>query len=55
MAPEEIFFTWSLNGEFVSSVLHLLPLIYPFFDLCGSGSVIEIRIRIDKAAEYGSN
>ena len=52
-APENVF---SLNGEFLSSILHLLPLIYSIFTMCGSGSVYQrrVRIRVQKVAEYGS-
>ena len=44
MAPEDV----SLSGEFLSSILHLLPLIliYPF---------LPVWIRIPKVAEYRFN
>ena len=31
VSPEEIFTVESMNGEFMSSILHLLPLIYLMF------------------------
>ena len=39
MTPEKNFCQLSRNGEFFSSILHLLPLIYylSYFYLCGSG------------------
>ena len=49
MATEELF---SLNGKFMSEILHRLPLFYPMHVWCGSGSVLEIRIHT--ASEYGS-
>ena len=48
MSPKE-----SLNCEFISKILHLLPPFYPIFT-CGSGSEFGIWIRIQEAPEYGS-
>ena len=38
-------------------ILYLSPFvsIFSYFYMCGSGSVFQIRIRIHKAPEYGSN
>ena len=55
MLPKEIFTLLSLfivNFYFKSSIFFfILSSIY----MCGSGSVFRIRIRIQKAPEYGSN
>ena len=54
MVPKEIFTLLSLfivNFYFKSSIFFfILSSIY----MCGSGSVFRIRIRIQKAPEYGS-
>ena len=39
-----------MNGEFMSLILHILPLIYQ----SGSGSIVGIRIRIHEGPKYGS-
>ena len=36
-----------LNGEFMSSILHILPLIYSIF--------LPVWIQIHRGPEYGSN
>ena len=47
MAPEEISsqFVESLNGKFLSSILHLFPLFYPIFTY----------VDPDPYSEYGTN
>ena len=37
----------SVNGEFMSSILHILPLIYSIF--------LPVWIQIHRGPEYGSN
>ena len=44
------------GSRVMSSILHILPLTFPIFNLCGSVFGIRITgIRIHKVAEYGSN
>ena len=53
MSPNEIFTLLSLL--IVNLYLKSFASILFYFYMCGSGSVFRIRIRIQKAPEYGSN